>query len=224
VFAVCIFCFNPARAAEKQYQPTELMAKCVEIELPKDPTGHECKFALQDAKNNMEVHRLLERGHNPNTMLPRSSRPLLLLATQMGQKEIVAELVNYGMTLDPPTDPNIKSDTGHTSLIFAAGKGDADLVRIFLGTQQGVDINHATTGGNKIGYNALHMAVNFGHQKVVKLLIDAGCDPNLKTGDGMTAEGILDSTKVKIHPKTKDEIREYLKSFVDLGEDDEGEF
>lgn len=91
----------------------------------------------------------------------------------MGQKEIVAELLNYGMSVDPKTDPNQQSTTGHTGLIFAAGKGDADLVRIYLFTT-GVKIDHATTSGNKIGYTALHMGVAFGHPKIVKLLVDAG--------------------------------------------------
>ena len=54
----------------------------------------------------MEVHRLLEKGHDPNTEHRRvdaEGRTRLIMATNGGEKEVAAELLNYGRLTDLAT-------------------------------------------------------------------------------------------------------------------------
>merc|ERR1719149_90102 len=179
---VCLVCiFSPALA--KTYEPTERMAACVQIDL--DP-AHEkyeyCKEALGDAQNNMEVHRLLEKGHDPNTVLDSEGRTLLVTATFKQQKDIVAELLNFGATKG--VNVNSVANSGHSALMYAAARDDADLVNMFI--LGGAEVNLALLAGKKIGYTPLHFAAEHGNVKVSSALINAGANPEAKDAQGQT--------------------------------------
>eukprot|EP00937_MAST-01D_sp_MAST-1D-sp2_P001762 g1762.t1 len=183
------------KAKSKGYEPTARMARCVEVDLPKDQKGEDwefCKDALMDCKNNMEVHRLLERGHDPDRSLDFQGRTLLLLATFKGQKDIVAELINFGNA-----DVRKKAGTGHNALMYAAGEGHTDLMTMFL--TAGASVNDQVTGlyledGSRPekynaarameGYTALHFACRNFKLRAAAMLLDAGADMDVTEYSG----------------------------------------
>ena len=189
-------------AKKTAYKPTELITYCVDVEL--DPSNKEdyekCKLALKDCQNNMEVHRLLEKGHDPNIELDQSGRSLIIQATFAGQKDIVAELLNYGATKG--ADVNKQAKSGHTALIYAAAKGNTDLVKLFLAAGAGEGVNLQIRDGKKIGYTALHFAAEGGHVKIAQALFDAGANPGLKDSAGKTAQDVAKGQ----HPTTQTEL------------------
>ena len=67
------------------------------------------------------------------------------------------------------------------SLTNAVTSGDAHAVSALLAN--GVDVNESTSGGQ----TALILAVIFGHTNLVKLLVKAGADPNLRDNLGLNA-------------------------------------
>merc|ERR1719201_289860 len=139
----CALCDAGSDASKKQkaYEPTERIQRCVDVQL--DPANKEdyeyCKDALLEAQNNMEVHRLLEKGHDPNRKLDWQGRTKLILSTFKGQKDVVAELINYGQA-----DVSARASTGHSALMYAAGEGHTDLMQMFLAA--GANVNDAVTG------------------------------------------------------------------------------
>ncbi len=83
-------------------------------------------------------------------------------------------------------DLGILNRFGGTSLIPASERGHVDYVQRVL--QTGIDVNHV----NDLGWTALLEAVILGdggpaHQQVVRLLLDAGSDPDIPDNDGLTA-------------------------------------
>ena len=181
---------------KKAYKPTERIQRCVEVQL--DPGKKEdyeyCKDAMLEAQNNMEVHRLLEKGHDPDRKLDWQGRTKLILATFKGQKDVVAELINYGQA-----DVSAKALTGHTALMYAAGEGHTDLMQMFLAA--GASVNDAVTGmRNKDGtrpkdysavkaaegFTALHFACRSFKLRASALLLDAGAHMDVKEHTGST--------------------------------------
>merc|ERR1711918_157829 len=200
-----LLCFTLALAKEKKpYEPTERMVKCVDVDMNDESTSAEdkeaCKLALSDSQNNMEVHRLLEKGHDPNTVLDDGGRTLLISATFSGKKDVIAELLNFGATKG--IDINIRAKSGHTALMYAAARGEADLVRLF--TLAGAGVNLKIEDGKKKGFTPLHFASAGGHVKIAKYLVDAGAETQAKDGEGMTA---LDHAQGQ-HPTTIAELKE----------------
>ncbi|XP_071941083.1 uncharacterized protein [Antedon mediterranea] len=78
-------------------------------------------------------------------------------------------------------DVTIQTMQGYTTLMCAAGNGNADATRILVGA--GCDGNEVI---KPIGVNALHIASWTGQEEVVKLLIRLGCDPDAKSQVGKT--------------------------------------
>ena len=188
------------------YEPTAKIIKCVDVQL--DPENEEdyeyCQLAMADVQNNMEVHRLLEKGHSANTVLDYEGRTPLIMAALAGNKEIIAELVNFGSTLNPPTDVNIRATSGHSAVMYAAGKKLTDIVEILC--MSGADTNFAIIGDPdrlrnkgenyehakaKTGYTALHFAASHGSERLMKILLDAGANANAKDHFGVTPLDIV---------------------------------
>jgi len=200
-----LLCFTLALAKEKKpYQPTERMVKCVDVDMNDGNTSAEdkeaCKLALADSQNNMEVHRLLEKGHDPNTVLDRDGRTLLITATFSGKKDVIAELLNFGATKG--INVNQRTESGHTALMYAAARGEADLVRLF--TLAGAGVNLQLEDGKKSGYSPLHFAAERGNVKIAKILVDAGANVQVKDAAGRTP---LDLAAGQ-HPTTIKELKE----------------
>jgi len=196
---------------EAAYEPTERVKHCVDVELEtaSEADKEYCKDALREAKNNMEVHRLLEKGHDPDRPLDWQGRTKIILSTFRGEKDIVAELINFGQA-----NVNAKAKTGHTALMYAAGEGHTDLIQLFLAA--GSDVNAAVEGlaeGDErpsdydasramLGYTALHFACMNSRLRATAMLLDAGADMQSKEHGGKTALEIALEAKSK-HVRNK---------------------
>merc|ERR1719162_890705 len=204
---IFIFLALDANASQKEtYEPTPKVKYCVEVPLDEKNAKdyNYCKLALLETVNSMEVHRLLEKGHNPNTILDGEGRTRLVLSTFYGQKDIVAELMNFGQTVKPRLDVNICANSGHSALMYASAKGFSDVVMMLLASN--ANVNAAVTGDpvrmkeqgksydhakGRTGFTPLHFAAFQGSHRIMKLLIDAGADPALRSRTNLTAIDII---------------------------------
>ena len=92
-----------------------------------------------------------------------------------------ASVAMVATLLDAGADPNATQTSGLTSLMTAARTGNLEVVDAFLA--HGADVNAATVS---LGATALMWAVAAPHPAVVRVLLDAGADPNTSTTDGYT--------------------------------------
>ena len=100
-----------------------------------------------------------------------------LIAASEGHLELLE------LTLDNGADVTSLDSYNGTALIRAAERGHADVVERLLATD--IDVDHV----NNLGWTALHEAIILGdgserYVQTIRLLIDAGADPTLPTGDG----------------------------------------
>lgn len=159
------------------------------------------------------INRLLQRGFDPNTIGP-SGLPALHLAI-MEQSFRVAEtlVLARGIQLDK------RNSNDETPLMLAALKGHVDLCRILL--DKGADVNkpgwtalHYAASGEETeivkmlldrsayidaeaptGNTPLMMAVMYGPEANISVLLEAGADPTLKNNAGRTAMDLADGIK-----------------------------
>ncbi|XP_029331942.1 inversin isoform X4 [Mus caroli] len=108
------------------------------------------------------VHLLLER--NKSGTIPSDSQGATPLhyAAQSNFAETVKVFLQH---------PSVKDDSdleGRTSFMWAAGKGNDDVLRTMLSLKSDIDINMS----DKYGGTALHAAALSGHVSTVKLLLD----------------------------------------------------
>lgn len=83
-------------------------------------------------------------------------------------------------------DPAITNRFGGTALIPASERGHVEVVRYLL-DESDVDVDHV----NRLGWTALLEAIilsdgGAAHQEIVRLLLEAGADPDIADGDGVT--------------------------------------
>jgi ankyrin repeat protein len=105
---------------------------------------------------------------------------VFLYAGANGLLEIL-ELAN-----EAGADPAITNRFGGTALIPACERGHVETVRYLL-EQSDVDVDHV----NRLGWTGLLEAIILSdggpaHQEIVRLLLEAGADPDLADGDGVT--------------------------------------
>ncbi|MHA2857727.1 ankyrin repeat domain-containing protein [Paenibacillus lautus] len=90
------------------------------------------------------------------------------------------------LAIDADADVTLTNRFGGTALIPASDRGHVEIVRELL-TWTSVDVNHI----NNLNWTALLEAVILGdgsenYQRIVKLLLDHGADPELPDGNGVT--------------------------------------
>jgi ankyrin repeat protein len=75
---------------------------------------------------------------------------------------------------------------GYTALIWAAGNGHVDVVRLLI--DQRADLNRKVTRGTKhvLGQTAMILAAVNGHMDIVRLLAERGADVNAATDQGIS--------------------------------------
>ena len=83
-------------------------------------------------------------------------------------------------------DPALTNRFGGIALIPASERGHVEVVRYLL-TESDVDVDHV----NRLGWTALLEAIVLSdggprHQEIVRMLLEAGADPDLADGDGVT--------------------------------------
>jgi ankyrin repeat protein len=131
--------------------------------------------------NHVDVARLLvEAGADVNAKDSTEQSAYLIATSEVGDDTRLLDLV-----LEHGADVASLDSFRGTGLIRAADRGFVDVVTRLLETD--VDVDHV----NNLGWTALLEAIILGggddhHTEVVRLLLDAGADPNLADGDGVT--------------------------------------
>ena len=122
---------------------------------------------------------LVARGADPDALDDRHDTPWLVTGVTGSVRMLEALL---------PADPDltIRNRFGGLSVIPASERGHVDYVRRVVRTD--IDVNHV----NDLGWTALLEAVILGdgsapYQEIVRILLDAGADPSIADGNGVTA-------------------------------------
>ena len=126
----------------------------------------------------VEVVRLLvSLGADPNAVDGRKDTPWLVTG-------VTGSVAALEALLPGKPDLTIRNRFGGVSVIPASERGHVDYVRRVV--QTGIDVNHV----NDLGWTALLEAVLLGdgterYQQVVRILLEAGADPNLGDDNGV---------------------------------------
>jgi hypothetical protein len=102
-----------------------------------------------------------------------------------------------------------------TDLIVAVENNNFEDVIEILTTEIGKDADYINAIENYHGQSALHIAVEQGNLKMVKLLLQFGADPNVLDESGETPLGImsyLNYDKYEYDPRVKEEIANVLRN------------
>lgn len=116
------------------------------------------------------IGRLIREGADVNMKSAAVSdwgKTALMEASLRGYNDIVAPLLRAGADIDA-TDIY-----GDTALIFASGKGHLETVKLLLANRAAVNARSTYTKST-----ALMCAAVNGYEAIVRLLLDAGADPN----------------------------------------------
>lgn len=151
------------------------------------------------------IQQLLERGFDPNTVDPAGNHGLFI-AVKDGALKAADVLVAW-----PKTKVEWRSPKDESPLMMAALRGHTELARKLIARDADVNktgwapLHYAATGGHLeliqllLDENAyidaespnrttpLMMAAQYGTTAAVKLLLEAGADPNLRNELGLSA-------------------------------------
>ncbi|MBY0158545.1 ankyrin repeat domain-containing protein [Cytobacillus firmus] len=162
--------------------------------------------------NTEQVRQLLQSGANIDAT-DEQGRTAVMAATYRNHVDMVDALIQAGadinirdhqlnnvflyagaegmldilrLAIDADADVTLTNRFGGTALIPASDRGHVEIVQELL-TRTSVDVNHI----NNLNWTALLEAVILGdgsenYQRIVKLLLDHGADPELPDGNGVT--------------------------------------
>ncbi len=122
---------------------------------------------------------LVALGASPDAVDDRHDTPWLVTG-------VTGSVPMLEVLLPAHPDLTLRNRFGGISVIPASERGHVAYVRRVVTT--GIDVNHV----NNLGWTALLEAVILGdgsdpYQQIVTILLDAGADPDLADGDGVTA-------------------------------------
>ena len=116
-----------------------------------------------------EVQQLVAQGADINQPYGKHNTSMLLQAQFKRHKDIIQFLLDNGVNV------NHNEMVEGTALMFAAGDGDVEQLKLFL--KYGADPNVRLT---VTGETALHNAAHSNNLETAKLLIEAGADVNAR--------------------------------------------
>ena len=164
--------------------------------------GHDrTALLLASTYDRVPVARLLVAlGADPDALDDRHDTPWLVTGVT-GSVAMLEALL--------PADPDltVRNRYGGVSVIPASERGHVDYVRRVVQTD--IDVNHV----NDLGWTALLEAVILGdgsapYQQIVRILLDAGADPAIADGNGVTAlehartSGQTEVARILLSPST----------------------
>lgn len=158
------------------------------------------------------VEELLEVGANPN-LRNNDGLTALMYASMVGEENIFQTLLEYG------ADINVKNDVNDTALSLVCdefvgedmeeeGGRATNIVRMLL--ERGV----SDVDAGRQSWTPLMTATIRGYSEVVKMLLEAGADPNLENYDGLTALDLAYETSSPEIVKILEEVTPFAGSKV----------
>lgn len=167
------------------------------------------------------IKKLLAKGADPNARmtkrLPRFgftlfSKPLIDGATPFLLAALSADVDVMRLLVANGADPMLKTPTGHTAMMFAAGLGRVVGDSLITDGQATAAVRQCLEFGNDItatnidGDTALHGSAYFGHDGVAQFLIEHGAPLNARNKKGETplkvAQGYAANMLLVINPST----------------------
>ncbi len=134
---------------------------------PSDPKAARMMELLRDGDHRAFQRMLSEDPRTASLKGPGGSTPLMYAALY-GDADAVRFLLDNG------ADPNVRNEVGASALLWAVD--DLEKTRWLL--QRGADVNARSDDGR----TALAIAASrFGSVAVVRLLLDSGADPSIKS-------------------------------------------
>ncbi len=167
-----------AAAADGQADTVRaLLADGVAVDA-QDGQGRTALLLAVDSGQTQVARILLDAGASPNVQAANQDTPWLL-AGASGRTEILHAMMPRG------PDLTIRNRYGGNALIPACERGHVDTVAFLLTTP--VPVDHI----NRLGWTCLLEIVLLGdggprHQQIARMVLDAGADPNLADGEGVT--------------------------------------
>lgn len=187
--------------------------------------SYEDFFQAISRDNADTISQLLARGFDPNTVNPKGVSGLLV-ALQEPAPKVAAVLLDH-----PDIEVEVRTPQDESPLMLAALRGYAELCTKLIArdadvnkpgwaplhyaaTNSHIEImqllldNHAyIDAASPNGSTPLMMAAMYGNASAVKMLLEAGADPTLKNGIGLTAIDFANRVK-------KAESVEILAAFI----------
>ncbi|GAB1575906.1 ankyrin repeat domain-containing protein [Bordetella petrii] len=166
-----------AAASGDAAQVRALLAQGADIEA-RDARGRTPLLIATHHGHAAAARALIEAGADVNAKDAIQDSPYLYAGAR-GLDEILALTLAHGADLESV------NRYGGTALIPAAERGHVATVRTLI--EVGVAVDHV----NNLGWTALLEAIILGdggprHARIVQLLVDAGADPGLADGQGVT--------------------------------------
>lgn len=152
------------------------------------------------------VRRLIEAGADPNSVDGHGMGPLLTF-----HPEVTRYLLEHGADPDRQRNENVAP-------VIVGVCGSYDCLRLMV--EAGANVNRASDHN---GETALHGVAGGSDVRAVRLLLDAGADPNARTKPGMTTYALWRDARVRgetpLHRAAAWGSPEVIQLLLDAGAD-----